>query len=1256
MNRFRTKKKAKDDGSTGRSSEDSDHSAMPSFKSFRRGKKAPTEEPKKELDLTSALPSNDDFRTSLLMTNLSARFSMLREQDDPNTKIGKASDDSVLFPKRQSRMPDFGFGVGGGLFDIAEVESIKASAFARTGSFVSDDTDSTKGGGVLTRAKPTDGNNLFGGRQKIYKIPAGSSKNPAAGGIGGRVLYDDDVAMSAFQRWRQSEKEKAFEEDEDAEPVRSESPPPAGYNRKRETSSTTSSASVSAMRNSTAATSITSQPTTASKDGQSGSTASASATSTPAIERSVTRTRRLYEQGLTQDMHEQQSSALSRIDTLSRQRIGTRTPDLGPNSSSPSPTVNAFADRFIGEKRTVLTKGSAPNLRSMSPPTTGSSIGTMDLGIKVPTQADSKLTFGGSPPLSPPISETGEHSMLPIQPNDVGKATAMGVFQKPTQPYDESKYAQRQLQLQQGQLQQGRETPTERIRAGSNASLVTGRSRSSSSAQRQPFEGRQEPVKMQPVVQEEPMPPSLQDGSQSSPAGFSTRTPPAVQPIIIERPSDKDHPAFRRSAMPTPLTISARNSANPSPISEDPSQSLNNSEQQSPEDSPTLPATTGLSGMVRQHLRSDSNASSVYGAAPQSTGLDSRFPIDPYESHFADSPGAKANPWTSTEHNWTLSYYGDATEPNFDASEVLPLPKGDFTSDSKAASDRSSNDMAEETDAFANQLAAARRRVRDKLTSYAESDSSRDASPLSLPEPKDLGVQAPPNPSGLGILKPKSSRGSLIDRSRNIVASTTKTKKILGLGASTMSTSPGPGKQSFDEKEYMTVDAKEVTTHDPVQEHATTPEAEKEAGSSSGNEQDEDSHTPPGLKAFRQARRELQRRRELETLARHQLSQTSQLQTQAAGAPQAVQSPPKERGTRQRTPSRERKPPPVYYRQRTPSDENGYGSNTQSPSGGQGSGDRGRSGSESRGPPVSSHNRPPRLRNNSGGQDGQLAPVAPRPPMLRAAGLPGTDIRHSPIMPPQGYPGRNGTSPLPSPHVLDRSRSTGTLAPGRPGYESHSGHPSPNLPMNGSAGLPPPSPFSMGPARSPVGTPTSFEPRTRRPSAPQSPAMGTTTNSLNDSMKRIVDKRDISEPTFVMSTSRVPTMNLPREPTSAPPLPPINPRRRREDSQSRPGYDETRMGAPRPPFASQNNNSTSSLDYSEGSRSNFSVSDDEDGGRPDPRRRLRKAIPEAHNARAPGASRDNSPSYVVKGPPASRTVMTSGPNVNHGVGSPGGMF
>jgi hypothetical protein len=1235
-----------------------EQSSMPSFKSFRRGKKSSEEEPKKEFDLTSALPSDDNFRTSLLMTNLSARFSMLREQDDPNTKIGKASDDSVLFPRRQSRMADFGFSSGlRGLDDIAEVESIKAPHFRnQVDSFISDDADSTMSGSIMNRSKPTDGNVLFGGRQKIYKIPVSGAQSGNPGGMGGRVLYDDDVSMSAFQLWRQNERKRHSLEldgkdisaedregedaDQEAEAVRSTSPMFAGYNRRRETSSTTSSASAIA-RNSTAATSITSQPRNSAsvKEFQPTSTAASSTSSTPALERNVTRTRRLYEQALTQDMHDQQSSALSRMDTLSRLRpTGNRTPDLA--QVSPSPTGLGFHERF-GERRPILTKGSAPQLRSFSPPATASSSGTLDPGLstKVPSPLDNKNVFGGSPPLSPPISETGEHPLLPIHSNDRGKATAMGVFQKPLGAYDESKYAQRQLQLQ-----QGRETPNQRVRGDSNASFgTTARSRSSSSMQRQPVDPKPEGFKrVEPTVKEETgNNGTFFDDSDDSAAGASPeRGRHAGTPqVVLERPADSDHPAFRdESALPTPLSLSDRIMAEPSTLT------APNSRQGSPPDSPTLGPTAGLSGMVRQHLRSESNSSSVYGAAPQS----GHFPSD---SMLDDGFDDKPDPWTAQGQNW-------APEQSFQHSTAATstVPERGRTGQAPA------DEIEPETDEFASQLADARRRVRERLTSYAETDSSsRECSPLRHSDSrKDIFGQPSPstgNGLGLGIIKPKSSRGSLVDRTRTISGPQSKAMKMLGIGATTMATCPSPSKQSFDEKDSPTLAPmpEEMPAEDRWQDKSQA-KVEGDVDAERRSEEDkEDDAVHPGLRAFRQARRDLQRRKELETLAKHQAAQhsspgsgpVSRSGRSGSGSgsgsewtdhvdAEAKPTPTRDGRARQGTLNREHKPPPVFYQQRAPSDESRYGRGTGShPGSRQTSMERDRSGSAASGGPGpgQSYSRPPpRPRNNSSPHDEhkqghhqpqqqQLGPNNPsRQHMLRSPGLPGTDIRRSPIMPPQGYPkSASGTSSaMPSPHYLDRSHSAANLniQHGRNGYESHSGQPSPISPLN-------------GPMAGPMG--------------------------IDENAKRAVNKNEISEPTFVMSTSRVPTVSLPegtrsRSGTSsgptAPPLPPLNPRRK----QSGP----TTGGASQYPG------------QQDGNRGPFPVSDEEDSAQTDQRRRLRKptgngdAHPHSPGFRGPPSPWQRAPiqnqnQFIAAGPPESRTVLTPGVKPPTS-GGPGGMF
>ncbi|KAK7964452.1 hypothetical protein PG988_011426 [Apiospora saccharicola] len=1050
MNRFRTKKKAKEEASAPRPSQDSESSGF----RFRKGKK-PQEEPKpEEIDLSMALPSSDDFRTSLLMTGLSARFSMLREQDDPNTKIGKALDDSVLFPKRQSRMQDFGpagaLSALGGLSDIAEVESIRAP-FARNDTYASDN-ESTHGS-VMTRAKPTEGNNLFGGRQKVYKISAGG------GGMNGRVLYDDDVALSAFQKWKRDEQkrkslEAATDEGDDGsqrpsmeEPYpRSESPFSSSYNRKRETNSTTSSIP-SMARNSTAATSITSQQLTPSvKDWQGGSTAPTSASSTPILERTFTRARRLYETGLNNDLQEQQSSALNRMDTLSRQRnLGARTPDLA--QASPSPTTSGFSDRLFGDRR-ILSKASAPQLRSMSP-TSRSASGTPDLGIRVPSSGgDSRNgSFAATSPLSPPISESEEISALPIGPNDRGKATALGVFQKPAQPYDESRFAQRQLQLQ-----QGRDTPTQRFRTESNASRM-------SASTPQPLD-----LKATPMLVEEPSASTFFDDSDVS---------PGIAPQLhIERPTDNVHPALRNGALPTPLSLASRSDGEPSPTAE-PS-SLSPQPQLTPADSPTLGpgGIAGLSGMVRQHLRADSGASSIYGITSATEDNDRHYVND--VNDYRDL--------VNSTMSWNPQH--DSTAPGLNAlvdQTVSPSNPG-ASRESRGADD------------FARELADGARRVREKLTSYVESDNGSTTN-LALQDNREpSNVQT----SKFGLLINKSSLGSMSQPS--------KAGKMSGVGAPTL-------------REDV---AREV------------------ADMSGGNESEGNDEQHAGIRAFRQARRDLQRLKEAEMQQRRVPPQGA-----LPEPPAGCVTPTNQWNPTHRSPSRDRKPP-LPLSQRRPSVD----SINVSRSGSRGTlpleHDRSGSDSSRERPGSRPTSRPTRSRNGSSPPGRLLVQESndDRQPM-RSPGLPGTNIRRSPHMPPQGYAGS-------SPARTQQQQQHGLRV--RPVQDSELGNPSPISPMPGSfipqSGLP-------------------SSPRAFKTPNPGLNSDGSEVPGLNDNMKRTVKKREISEPTFVMSTSRVPTVSLPSEASAnrdrcnsrsrpnsrsdnfAPPLPPINPRRRQDGSKTR---------------------------------------------------------------------------------------------------------
>ncbi|KAK0981453.1 hypothetical protein LTR54_015048 [Friedmanniomyces endolithicus] len=486
MNKFRSKMRAPESGNANAGTPNglSSPPLSPPFPALKksatsRWKKAkkPEPEPRQELNLVGVLPSTDNFRTSLLMPNLSARFSMLKEQDDPNSLLGKASDDSVLQPRRRSRMVDFGFG-SNGLNDISEVASIRSSirppfAYGRQESFHSEDgygseNESTRNGSVLARARPGEGNVMFGGRQKVYKIA-----NSGAGSTVklGKAVYEDDIGMSAFQRYRKereasetwhAEDEPSFdfgldqtdtghqEERHDTTPNDSakdlsetakdlsHSPSLSSYEKKR---STTSSFTRSEARSSTAATSVASQPTaSATSPFAAASQEPSPVAPMPSLKRSDTKTRRLYEQSLDQHVQEQQTSALTRLNSIQRSRPlnhGMQAPPLLYGSKSAS---NVHELRPQQPVYALRTQSPPP----MAPLTTFSSI------QQTSSNNASPVTSGPQSPVSPQVMEFPDLNQA-LEPGDRGKATAMGAFNKPAQAFDEQQYLQRQQQLQRSQ-------------------------------------------------------------------------------------------------------------------------------------------------------------------------------------------------------------------------------------------------------------------------------------------------------------------------------------------------------------------------------------------------------------------------------------------------------------------------------------------------------------------------------------------------------------------------------------------------------------------------------------------------------------------------------------------------------------------------------------------------------------------------------------------------------------------------------------
>ncbi|CAK3819095.1 Hypothetical predicted protein [Lecanosticta acicola] len=692
----------------------------------KNNKKQP--EPKPQLDLTAALPSTDDFRTSLIMPSLSTRFSMLREQDDPKSLLGKASDDSVLQSRRKSRMNDFGFGVPG-LADIAEVASIHGSVrppFAhesRQHSLVSEEGYSSEADNashsVMSRARPGEGNILFGGRQKIYKIPTGGATSTRSLG---RLVYEDDVGMSAFQKYRQKEREhdesqfprssdesQAF--DFGLEPVEpryhddsgldtlpndsakdlSHSPSLSSYDKKR---STTSSTARSEARSSTAATSVASQPLTSAQPSpaqtpatmvSSGNTAAPSPTPGMSLERSNTKQRRLYEQGLDQHMQEQQTSALTRLNSIQRQRAlsGKKSPPFLHGAKSASNLQDRSAQPFYA-------------LGPASPPPTAPLPQLKTLGsIRHPHSGTNSPSL--SNPQSPIDLEQNDVWTRALEPGDRGKATAMGAFNKPAHAFDEKQYLERQKALQRSNsnaVMKNKATPQAAAGAPQadqqeepssvDAAAAAARARSESVPK------KHEPTKAYNVFQNAanqlPKPPqptsaapvkaSLpdthrtffgnisasedeeEDGESSiaqsfSEYGYGIYQPQRWQPTPLQPVSE--HPALRSEHSKTTWAEEdeemeprlPKQAASAQSLKIDPAKSR--SATSPPLDSPTLgPQAQPLNGMVH-HLRQRSNQSSLY---PN----DDRVPRDD------DVPDVPEVPWNSK----TTDSYGQTLGAGMD--------------------------------------------------------------------------------------------------------------------------------------------------------------------------------------------------------------------------------------------------------------------------------------------------------------------------------------------------------------------------------------------------------------------------------------------------------------------------------------------------------------------------------------------------------------------------------------------------------------
>ena len=919
MNRFRNRKRAKEPADTQghghpHPSIRQDAISPPSTKKGFRKKKIPTPEPKPEFDLASALPDRDDFRISLMMPNLSARFSMLREQDDPTTKIGKASDDSVLFPKRASRLNLFSHNP---LADIAEVSSIRSSIKPR---YVSDqrvhslasDGYASDGASVQSRPRQGDGNNLFGGRQKLYRIPVGTSSSQTLRksgssepdtGMRGRVVYEDDVSQSMFREMRKKELE------EPPQPVESDpfldtrssvdagdhemtNSPSTGFSKKRGTTSSTGSAP-SGKRISTAATSVESQ-TPALSQGN-GSTSSLTGTKTAAassaaLERTTIIHRRLY--GTPVDQPNSSHRAVKEVLDGSVRSRGITNDNQSYNLSPSKIATN------LGEKHPRATPTNA--FRTVSPATSATPppSAPTDLGNRQgPTNGgEDAQACGLEAPLGPQVIEnvgtiTYTNS---VQPEDWGKATALGLFNKPQQQYDELKFSERQKQMH-----VGRNSPL--LTRGSSPrmdaeelSVVERKSDDFSSMPGAADPGARPSSRMSgadyhferlsaesPVIDVQST--AAEAMETNSDADSTSAVPPIDEvvgsgtffdsmpasdeemepswqpevPVTSRRQPSGVHPALRNGTNdfsfiddviplnPTQDPPSARASGGSvSQTFHENSEAYETVPSQCDRvdaDSPTLGPVggLGLSGMIRTHLRHDSDKSSICTLVPTRlpTGASNESPYLASSSssivtaRLANQPeSVHSNPWEFDELQDEVSDTREAPDPMTAMSRKAQQILGQATALKNRANDKpqkllvkdtleldhegsvnrpwqeelsskhqrgGSTETQKEREDFNNELAERRRRVEERLKSVAEIESRS-------PSPHGPAERSPSRPvNAFSALRHKTGKTVLPFRQPE---HQTKALKMLGIAHhSPATTSPGLPQDDMwkEEEEHM---------------------------------------------------------------------------------------------------------------------------------------------------------------------------------------------------------------------------------------------------------------------------------------------------------------------------------------------------------------------------------------------------------------------------------------------------------------------
>lgn len=613
--------------------------ATTSHNPFKWGR-TPEPPPKPELDIEHALPPSDDFRTSLLMPNLAQRFSILQME----AAAAAAAAASGKTNGENFSAAD-GFVFSGPQFmplrEITETSSLAETVTIEHNRLTTKSQESAvsdESAGVMDRSRGGGGNVLFGGRQKVYRVPnAYTSRDPADDSnpespMSGRVVYDYDLSETAFTA-------SGRKRDQDSEDISSPIGDSNGDNRNRYTSSSTNSTPTTITRSSTAATSVTSN--SAGSGSIPASTSTSSLAATPGSMVANKPRRALYEQALDQQLQDQQSAATGRLEKLASLRKASASPPPANNY----PLVGNFGSSEPGQQRSTSSPSSpaasqpqwtvnvkkSPDSSMSAPEETeeeevGDEAPKKDISSGGLSPHMAQFNFGLEPrsqsPISAPVSASAIHfpTQGPFSPGNLRGDQHQGIRspEKIISPL-EQKWIPSPLSDISDQY--GHSTADSR-------KFLSVRTSSDSSSYDDPDDSENERIGgIKPVSRsylDKVAPLHLRKSGTSSMDSVSEPLEPVspvspISPIFSERKSD---PSIRGLK---PLRNPAISPTSP--------QFSSGTHVPSDDDSPTLPAGPGLSTLIHQHLRTDSSHSSVYaGSTYTRMSRSSRYVAGPSKS------------------------------------------------------------------------------------------------------------------------------------------------------------------------------------------------------------------------------------------------------------------------------------------------------------------------------------------------------------------------------------------------------------------------------------------------------------------------------------------------------------------------------------------------------------------------------------------------------------------------------------------------